>query len=129
MSGEVHFGKCDICKKQTIVESKFYKYGFKCDCHSPEHFERVNYCKDCVPKKPPYTKVTLTDEQAQFIAKAVEFYQNNSIKHGHWQESKCLDDCFWVCSCCKFPSQAVAAPKLYKYCPNCGAKMDGDAND
>ena len=126
MSGEMQFGKCDICKKQTIVESKFYHYGFKCDCHSPEHFERVNYCKDCVPKKPPYTKVTLTDELAQFIAKAVEFYQNNSIKHGHWKESKCLDDCFWVCSCCKFPSEAVAAPKLYKYCPNCGARMDGD---
>ena len=51
------------------------------------------------------------------------------VKHGHWEESKCLDDCFWVCSCCKFPSQAVAAPKLYKYCPNCGAKMDGDTND
>ena len=51
------------------------------------------------------------------------------VKHGHWEESKCLDDCFWVCSGCKFPSQAVAAPKLYKYCPNCGAIMDGDAND
>ena len=48
----------------------------------------------------------------------------NNVKHGHWEESKCLDDCFWVCSCCKFPSQAVAAPKLYKYCPNCGARMD-----
>ena len=48
----------------------------------------------------------------------------NNVKHGHWEESKCLDDCFWVCSCCKFPSQAIAAPKLYKYCPNCGAKMD-----
>ena len=45
-------------------------------------------------------------------------------RNGHWEESKCLDDCFWVCSCCKFPSQAIAAPKLYKYCPNCGAKMD-----
>lgn len=51
---------------------------------------------------------------------------NHFVKHGHWEESKCLDDCFWVCSCCKFPSQAVAAPKLYKYCPNCGARMDGD---
>lgn len=53
----------------------------------------------------------------------------DDVKHGHWEESKCLDECFWVCSCCKFPSQAVAAPKLYKYCPNCGARMDGDAND
>ena len=48
----------------------------------------------------------------------------NNVKHGHWEESQCLDDCFWVCSCCKFPSQAIAAPKLYKYCPNCGARMD-----
>ena len=45
-------------------------------------------------------------------------------RHGRWEESRCLDDCFWVCSCCKFPSQAIAAPKLYKYCPNCGARMD-----
>ena len=52
----------------------------------------------------------------------------NNVKHGHWEESQCLDDCFWVCSCCKFPSQAIAAPKLYKYCPNCGARMDGDKN-
>lgn len=48
------------------------------------------------------------------------------VKHGYWEESKCLDDCFWICSCCKFPSQATAAPKLYKYCPNCGARMGGD---
>ena len=53
----------------------------------------------------------------------------NNVKHGHWEESKCLDDCFWVCSCCKFPSQAIAAPKLYKYCPNCGARMDARFGD
>lgn len=120
MSGEVHFGKCDICKKQTIVESKFYKYGFKCDCHSPEHFERVNYCKDCVPKKPPYTKVTLTDEQAQFIAKAVEFYQNNSIKHGKWiYDTDTEDTPLLVCSVC----DKWVYDTGYEYCPHCGAKM------
>ena len=45
------------------------------------------------------------------------------VKYGHWEESPCLYDCFWICSCCRFPSQASAAPKLYKYCPNCGARM------
>ena len=122
MSGEMQFGKCDICKKHTIVESKFYYYGFKCDCHSPEHFERVNYCKDCAPKKPPYTKVTLTDEQAQFIAKAVEFYQNNGIKHGRWIDTGRADYYLnkeYRCSCC----DAVDYMRS-NYCHMCGAKMD-----
>lgn len=42
----------------------------------------------------------------------------------HWEESACSDDAFWVCSNCKFPSEAIAAPRLYHYCPNCGAKME-----
>lgn len=45
-------------------------------------------------------------------------------KHGAWEESKNFDDCFWVCSNCKFPSEATAAPIIYNYCPNCGAKME-----
>ena len=28
------------------------------------------------------------------------------VRHGRWEESKSLEDCFWVCSNCKFPSQA-----------------------
>ena len=44
---------------------------------------------------------------------------------GEWLESMCLDDCFWVCSNCRFQSEATAAPQLYKYCPNCGADMRG----
>jgi len=49
------------------------------------------------------------------------------VVHGRWKESKCLDECFWICSNCGFPSEALAAPKLYKFCPNCGAKMDKEA--
>ena len=135
MSGETQFGECDICKKQTIVESKFYHYGFKCDCHSPEHFERVNYCKDCVPKKPPYTKVTLTDEQAQFIAKAVEFYQNNGIKHGHWiHVDELPSGDYFKCSECNrhiflhfgWKVSFESPADEYRYCSGCGAKMEGD---
>ena len=48
---------------------------------------------------------------------------------GHWIESICLDDAFWVCSNCKFPSQASAAPEHYHYCRNCGAKMKQRKSD
>lgn len=45
------------------------------------------------------------------------------VVHGHWIPSN-TPDAFWVCSCCGFPSEAHGAFKLYKYCPQCGAKMD-----
>lgn len=48
----------------------------------------------------------------------------DTVKHGHWifvkdmvsyiQCSECGDDVCWV------------NPKRPKYCPNCGAKMDGE---
>ena len=75
-----------------------------------------------------YKKVFLSSAHCAGMRIAISIINSqdtiNNVKHGHWEESKCLDDCFWVCSCCKFPSQAIAAPKLYKYCPNCGARMD-----
>ena len=48
------------------------------------------------------------------------------VVHGKWIESANFDAGFWVCSKCRFVSEAIAAHKLYGYCPNCGAKMDGD---
>ena len=50
------------------------------------------------------------------------------VEHGYWKESANLDECFWICSECRFCSVALAAPNLYQYCPNCGARMDGDAD-
>lgn len=47
----------------------------------------------------------------------------------HWEESTCLDDSFWACSNCQFPSEAIAAPVLYHYCPNCGARMEDATNE
>lgn len=85
-----------------------------------------NNCSD-------FTRGTYNICRQQGVDAAIEVVKEqtpiDTVKHGHWEESKCLDDCFWTCSCCKFPSQASAAPQLYKYCPNCGARMDGDAND
>lgn len=46
------------------------------------------------------------------------------VRRGRWLEAGCFDIGFWQCSCCGFLSEAIAAPKLYKYCPNCGAKME-----
>ena len=54
------------------------------------------------------------------------------VKHGHWVFTGRTYKCS---NCCLKEDNAVEAdlcdmPLLnFKYCPNCGAKMDGDAND
>lgn len=50
-------------------------------------------------------------------------------KRGEWLPDNRPGGDFWVCSCCKFPSEAFAADKLYKYCPVCGCRMDGGKID
>lgn len=46
------------------------------------------------------------------------------VVHAKWIENEIFDIGFWICSNCSFVSEAIAAPKLYNYCPNCSAKMD-----
>lgn len=47
-------------------------------------------------------------------------------KTGKWMPDNRVGGGFWVCSCCKFPSEAFAADVLYKFCPHCGADMKGE---
>ena len=44
------------------------------------------------------------------------------VKHGHWIE--CNYGLTFECSECKYPTEY----NLTDYCPNCGAKMDGENN-
>ena len=46
--------------------------------------------------------------------------------HARWDETMGFQDGFWVCSACNFCTEATAAPRLYKYCPNCGSMMDAE---
>jgi hypothetical protein len=62
MSGEIEFGKCDICGKQGVLSRKYYHYDIICRCHSPKHFDLVRHCKDCKPVRPMETKITLCTE-------------------------------------------------------------------
>lgn len=53
------------------------------------------------------------------------------VVRGRWILDNRPDGGLWACSNCKFPSEAFAVDRLYKFCPNCGADMrergaDGD---
>lgn len=54
------------------------------------------------------------------------------VRHGHWIESPNIMECV-VCSSClsdDLSAQVVApAPKWYRYCSCCGAKMDEEDNE
>ena len=46
------------------------------------------------------------------------------VRHGEWIERALRP----TCSLCGFSGSLIDAPiSPFKYCPNCGAKMDGDA--
>jgi hypothetical protein len=62
MSGEVEHNKCDICGFIGAVNRKYYHYPIKCECHSPQHFELVIHCNNCIPTEPTVTKLTVKTE-------------------------------------------------------------------
>lgn len=59
MSGDSEFGTCDICKKESHIQRTYFRYDIKCECHSPNHFELVYHCNECVPTEPDQTKLTI----------------------------------------------------------------------
>lgn len=62
-------------------------------------------------------KVAFSDEIARIpTADVLE------VKHGKWMKVQELSPRY-VCTCCRHLFNNMG----YKYCPNCGAKMDGKA--
>ena len=63
------------------------------------------------------------------LARAMEWLDAADVapvRHGQWAEPDKFDLGFWLCSNCGFLSEAVAANRMYNYCPSCGAKMGGE---
>ena len=56
------YGTCDICKKETHLQITYFHYDIKCECHSPNHFEIVYHCEDCIPIEPVTTKIVIKTE-------------------------------------------------------------------
>lgn len=57
--GDIEFGKCEVCGKETSLQRSCFYYDIECECHSPYHFEFVKHCRNCIPKEPEITKITI----------------------------------------------------------------------
>lgn len=69
MSSSMEYGNCDICGKEAALERTYFYYPFKCECHSPHHFELVCHCKDCIPKVPQETLVRVFPTEIKGVYK------------------------------------------------------------
>ena len=49
------------------------------------------------------------------------------VKHGRWIPAMHIGDCCYRCSECQFLRDAYLLD-IGNYCPNCGARMEGDVN-
>lgn len=48
------------------------------------------------------------------------------VEHGRWMDAESDDGCIvWHCSVCSYPIKTIGGYPIYKYCPMCGARMDG----
>ena len=47
------------------------------------------------------------------------------VLHGEWAEREIAKATYLSCSRCGWARIGVAVAEHYRYCPNCGAKMDG----
>ena len=99
--------KCGECplKKRNLFS--LWKSRKKCVCIAVE------------------SAVDTINKQSEKIKSLLQNTDAAGIKHGFWEHGDYYDmgD---VCSNCQYDS--CQQPCRYRYCPNCGSKMDGDKN-
>lgn len=58
--------------------------------------------------------------------------KNDDVQHGKWERTDITEESGWTlyrCSCCNWHTTyyySFSASPTYNFCPNCGAKMEGD---
>lgn len=92
-------------------------------------------CKDCLYfKRCVVLGVDLDMHHSEEADKNCRHFKNKAdyveVKHGEWVHTTelgfLLIHHYWNCSLCGAMSENSG---IENYCPNCGAKMDGEKND
>ena len=125
----------DLISRQAAID--YIDAGRLCNPNEPRWSDNeiVNFLKSRPTAQPEIkciAKITMTDEQVKEAfekakkAKCEILAVQTERKKGKWIAD---NHDFWVCSNCKFPSEAHGANILYKFCPNCGADMRGEQDE
>ncbi len=84
-------------------------------------------------KKPEVAKVRYTEGFNDAIMRVRSMIHSApaadvvEVKHGYWIVCGTFDD-FLKCSLCESDKYPIMQAINHKYCPDCGAKMDGERN-
>lgn len=82
----------------------------------------------------------LTEDEEEWEIRKIPSADVAPVRHGHWdvREPMPMHDIkgnlswgnWYVCTGCGFATTAIEGHiTQYKYCPNCGARMDGDSDE
>lgn len=113
------------------------------DCANFERCEMWNYSYDPCPEFKDKRKLIYADTVVEKISELILLDDHEKkvldrfvekcvavdavpVVHGQIEKVKIVPNYIWRyrCSCCHSDAE-----KWYNYCPNCGAKMDGVADD
>lgn len=90
------------------------------------------YCKPCEEAKRDYNHCRCGSCQYDDMMCDVESFESADVapvRHGRWTDKRTIEhDGEWYCSACNKEITIYMGPERpdrYRYCPNCGAKMDG----
>lgn len=72
-----------------------------------------------------YIKTTRMGKRTVRLIKEIEEKTTVEVVHGRWEYAPDYAEYCSVCGC--YPDEE--ANHAYNFCPNCGAKMDGDTNE
>ena len=107
--------------------------------------KRMIYAEDilgALPKVEKDRQISLMGAVADFVCMISKIPTVDAVEvvHGRWEWYTdrcedlflgCDDDYGWRCSKCKVPLDDEDDPEVmstFRYCPNCGAKMDGEGS-
>lgn len=75
----------------------------------------------------PAADVVARDCYDRLLAENDELRKERPVRHGRWVVIAEFTDCVYAqCDQCKITQVFYHNKPLTNYCPNCGAKMDGD---
>lgn len=111
-------------KEVRLIDAKFAQHIANVEL-SKDDAGTVQWVLSHTPTIEAYTEQDVRDAYTDGYSKGMAQGMEKSVKHGEWELHHVGHGHYWECSVCH-TNPCIYVTKNTKYCPNCGAKMDGE---